>query len=211
MDNCPPCASQSHFSFVAAFPLAQHAALVLRAAQAQRSIRHLGRASDVLSIEPLPFLHLSLYYFCCHTLKGICRTPRPPRTHTHIHIHTMYAEKALIEATVQGLEWQGVSQAVDGLGCNVDAQAPSPVYVHAQPYNATLLDALAAALVAAVGERGIALVPRTSMFHVTLARVGPGYPVAQLLHEHTGGLGSVVLCRFMLYPNMVWSSVARGC
>jgi len=175
--DCPSCPFLE-INPVAETHLSGEPELVQSANEADDVIRNLSAAGgkDILRFdEPATKLHTSLFYFCCHTLFDI-----GPMT-----------------TALQQMDWSSFEIDYDSFSCNNDHDNAT-VYLHALPSNQTALFAWARLVETTLAAAGIPIHhPRTSLFHMTLARVTPSYPVdraVQALASKT--FGTHRLCSF---------------
>jgi hypothetical protein len=186
--DCPKCSHPwlSGFSPVVKVTLSD-TSLISAATTTDSYLQQLDSAHVQRFDNATTGLHTSLFYFCCHSFKEISR----------------------MKQALRAMRWRSFVIQYDSFSCNLDHDNKT-VYLHALPSNQTMLFAWATHV-----ENQMALFnvtvnhPRRSLFHMTLARVDPVYPVDTAVHHlNNTYFGSHRLCNFIFQGE---TFVAQDC
>jgi len=187
--DCPTCEHplMEGANPVAEVRLSNESDLVKAAQSAEYYLETLSPSQIQRFDDPKTGLHTSLFYFCCHSVLDIVR----------------------MKEAFRSMRWKSFDIEYDDFGCNIDHDGKT-IYLHALPSNQTDLFAWAGLVENAMRMRNVTVNhPRKSLFHMTLARVDPKYPVdiavANLSHTY---FGSHRLCSFVFEGE---SFVASDC
>lgn len=175
--DCPVCPHPwlSGKSPVAKVYLSNESQLVASATRAETYLRNLSPSYIQRFDNPQTGLHTSLFYFCCHTAGEIAR----------------------MKTAFQQMRWNSFIINYDFFGCNLDHDNKT-VYLHSLPRNQTDLFSWASHVEKTLRDFNVTVHhPRKSLFHMTLARVDPTYPVETAVRNlSTDFFGSHQLCSF---------------
>ncbi|GMI01210.1 hypothetical protein TrLO_g9508 [Triparma laevis f. longispina] len=122
---------------------------------ASKAEKYIKQNDHVQSVDnPWMSLHTTLYYFCCYTEN----------------------EKKEILKGMKDVTWDSLKVSYDTFGCNLDHDNET-IYLHGMPSNQDDLFSLARKIEEVIESTGAHVIPRETLFHMTLARVDVDYPV----------------------------------
>ena len=175
--DCPKC---SHPVLAGEHPtatvrLSNESTLVSSAKDAEMYLKELDFKAIQSLDDPDHGLHTSLFYFCCHSLEDVLR----------------------MRDAFRSMRWSSFQVRYDTFGCNLDHNNRT-VYLHAMPRNQTELFEWAKLVETTMRAHGVNINhPRKSLFHMTLARVDPEYPIDEAVgYLNSTDFGSHRLCSF---------------
>ena len=181
--DCPKCNHpwRSGQSPVATVHLSIEKQLVQSTIAADKFLKQLAPTEIQRFDNPLIGLHTSLFYFCCHSSDQI---------------------KTIKEA-FQHMIWDSFLITYDSFSCNLDHNNKT-VYLHALPSNQTDLFAWANIVEKTLESYNVTINhPRKSLFHMTLARVNPSYPIDTAVRTlNKTNFGNHRLCNFTFMGDM---------
>ena len=175
--SCPDCSSYpGDLNFNAFTRLSPSLPLGISALKTDAHIREIGSVQSF--VPPFTFLHMTLFYFCCQDDSGV---------------------KAIVEG-LKGMKWQKLVVLLDSFGCNI-AKDNETIYLHAMPSMQSPLFALTTQMQKAITSAGGRVNhPRTSLFHVTLARASPSFPADAAVDQIScTSFGDFILSKFSVF------------
>lgn len=176
--DCPKCTHSlvGGLNPVAEVHLSGEVDLVASAQSAESYLKDLSPSHIQQFDNPKTGLHTSLFYFCCHPISEVFR----------------------IKEAFRVMRWLSFEITYDTFGCNNDHDGKT-VYLHALPTKQSDLFSWAKVVENTMHQWNISVNhPRKSLFHMTLARVDPDYPIdTAVAHLNRTRFGTHRLCSFV--------------
>jgi 2'-5' RNA ligase len=174
-EDCPQCWPPLKNDFTTTLHLSQFPDLVRTGGIAQAAIQQYP--ADIIRMESLLILHTSIQYMCCYSSR----------------------QYDIFLDVIKQLNWHSFNVNYTGFGCNLDRDNVT-IYVHALPNTQSQTDLLTFihSIEAILIQRGVPINhPRTTLFHMTLARVKHSFPVdAVVAQHHDMEFGTIRFCQF---------------